>query len=176
MGDDGGKPFWIIALIVIAFINWLSETLKKRQAVKRAERDRQEYIRQKANQPAGRPIEEEDPPLFSEDAEDEVADTSLVDFFESLTGRPVRQAEPVAVAPPPVPIQEVLPAPPKLSKEQKEALRRYESRDQKKARRHSNGVGSGSKSIHDLLSTPGAARQAFLLKEILDEPKGLKTD
>lgn len=161
MGDDGQNPFWIIAIIVIAFINWLSESLKKRQGAKRAEQERQEYIRQKANQPV-----KSNEPKFEKPAPQSEAREEIMNFFESLTGRP-SPAKPKP-EPTPVPASAPLPVlPPKSpvfnAGKKKETLRRRT----RPATRRGN-------SIRALLSSPGAARQAFILKEVLDTPKSLQ--
>jgi hypothetical protein len=161
--NDDGKPFWLIAVLVIAFVNWVSTKLKERQEEKNAQREREEYIRSKAGQHVDNDVRQFEPSTKSLEPEETSID--IHDFFAQFSGKAVT---PPAIPPKRAPITTVdIPVPRVISKETKSAAALFESHTKKKTRKKGSSVKS-------LLRTPGSVRQAFVLKEILDKPKGLE--
>lgn len=166
----------VIAFLVIAFINWLSTTLKEKAAQREIERKR-----------ARGEIEEdtidwgEEEPHWQQPGETQPAPAQqqqtnqkdeLRDFFEALAGKtPPRQAEAVVATPAPTPVErrasEVKRV--KLTAEEKAALRSYEANN-------TGGVERPAIKIHPLiqkLRKPGGPRDAVVFAEIFGKPKGM---
>jgi len=178
---DDGQGLLVLAFVVIAFINWVSNTLKERaeqrEAAKRRSRNLSESpppAREQDSWPAPEPTtvsrEEADP------------SQQLRDFFDSLSGNKPKPAEQPAQKPEPV---AKIPAPraerveswkapevtqAALSAEELQALDRLNNA---KPRRRRSSRSSGGHPLIKKLRTAGGAREAVLLAEVLGQPKGL---
>jgi hypothetical protein len=101
-GDGDFNGYWLLALLLITFINWVATQLKQRRALKRGEPfevDPEDFApyRDRADREAD--AVRQAPVSKSDNATDEIRD-----FFAALTGQP-------ASAPPPVPARRPKPAP-----------------------------------------------------------------
>ena len=180
MEGIGEQGLFIIAALVIAFINWLSATLKKKQASRkeddpqeaqalhREEEEAQSYIDHSSwPSPDGEPnlgaTPASSPSIIEEDP-----NQNIRDFFAALSGTPPVKA-------PPVPVTEIEQAP---------------SVPQPLIELPSNTPGvsfpanpfaypksSRQSSLHPIikkLRQEGGAREAFIFSEILGKPKSLR--
>ncbi len=205
-GDGDFNGYWLLALLLITFINWVATQLKQRRALKRGEPfevDPEDFApyRDRTDREADEARRE--PPSRKEVATDEIRD-----FFAALTGQPV-------APPPPPPAQRPQPAsqatapPPVASRREEPAQNAYLRRvaakkgvtaaskekekiavseaEKEAAARYQRQFGSADKarssrskrrhdSLTDLLKTPGSLRTAFVLREVLGPPKSLQTD
>lgn len=176
---EDGQGLMVIAFLVIAFINWLSTTLKEKAAQREIERKRArgeleedtfdwgEEEPQWQQTAEARPAPAQQQPINQKD--------ELRDFFEALAGKtPPRQPEPVATAQAPSTaartarqaseIKRV-----KLSDQEKAALRRFEANS-------TGGMERPAIKVHPLiekLRQPGGPRDAVVFAEIFGKPKGM---
>jgi len=182
MEGIGEQGLFIIAALVIAFINWLSATLKKKQASQRKEDAPQETqaLQREAEEEARSYIDHSSWPSPDDDSNLEASPASspsiieedpnqnIRDFFAALSGTPPVKA-------PPVPVTEIEQAP---------------SVPQPLIELPSNTPGvsfpanpfaypksSRQSSLHPIikkLRQEGGAREAFIFSEILGKPKSLR--
>lgn len=193
--ENFSEGFFVLAVLVITFINWVSDQLKRRAAKKR-----------------GEPVEEEDGSkyIFFEDEAESDQETSLGQsesargpredpneeirrFFEAISGQaPVVEAprpEPqfVEETPPPVPkvarasakaagqIPEETVKKPELNAEEKAALERYQRMiNAGGIARRAEARAASTDALRDILRNKDSVRQAILINEILAKPKGLQ--
>ena len=181
MEGIGEQGLFIIAALVIAFINWLSSTLKKRQAAQRNEADPEEAqaLQRQADEEAQSFIDDDSWPSPDDDPDTGAPSSSspptvqddpnqnIREFFAALSGTPPVEAPPVPVTeleqaspvpPPPV----ALPRTPVVAT---------------KATAFSLPAARGQSGPHPIirkLRQEGGAREAFIFSEILGKPKSLR--
>ena len=180
MEGIGEQGLFIIAALVIAFINWLSATLKKKQASRkeddpqeaqalhREEEEAQSYIDHSSwPSPDGEPnlgaTPASSPSIIEEDP-----NQNIRDFFAALSGSPPVKA-------PPVPITELEQSPPvpQLPVE----LPSNTSRASSPVTPFSFPTSGNQSSLHPIINKlrqEGGAREAFIFSEILGKPKSLR--
>lgn len=186
MDDIGGEGLFILAAVVIAFINWVSNTLKQKAAQREIERRRargdlpEEPVHESLE---GWPEPDVHPQGGAADANQEIRD-----FFSALAGgQPAQQqAQPQPQAPPtPVVVAPASTPPPTaksswsapelrtqtLSPSERAALQRLEGAKLQVATHRVSQ--RGQHPIIKQLRRPGGARDAVIFSEILGEPKGL---
>jgi len=164
MKDNGGEGLFILAAIVIAFINWLSNTLKKKAAAR--DSARRQML---GDQPPPTPDVESDgwpePDSWPEpDVHTPATQNSqdIRDFFAALTGGSSEQPQP---EPPYAPtVIHTMEAPPEHVAPARRAPTRSSAPEIRKKKRHP---------IIAQLRTSHGARHAILLAEIIGKPKGL---
>jgi deoxyribodipyrimidine photolyase len=157
MGDIPEQVIFLILFVVVGAIKWLIEKIKGPQA----------------------------PHEVSDTLED-----MYDDFREEIRQRQT-QSEQKASVPPPLPRTDPVPPPiyvastppasahpdhfsfkkNQLSAEEQAAIERFQNLDkQRKDRPRSAATGS----VRDMLASPGSARKAVILKEILGEPRSMQ--
>ena len=188
MDGFSGEGLFILAAVVIAFVNWLSNTLKQRAAARDAAERRahgelpeEEHEQHGAHDDTSWPELDETPAPTSRRAATD-PNQEIRSFFEALSGG--QQAQPTTrarvQAPPPVPSSEQQ-APawserkveqPQLSAIERAALHRVERREDLAIQRKLHDRESKHPLIA-LLRKEGGARQAIVLAEVLGKPKAL---
>ena len=182
MEGIGEQGLFIIAALVIAFINWLSATLKKKQASQRKEDAPQETqaLQREAEEEARSYIDHSSWPSPDDDSNLEASPASspsiieedpnqnIRDFFAALSGSPPVKA-------PPVPITELEQSPPvpQLPVE----LPSNTSRASSPVTPFSFPTSGNQSSLHPIINKlrqEGGAREAFIFSEILGKPKSLR--
>ena len=181
MEGIGEQGLFIIAALVIAFINWLSTTLKKKQAAQSGD-DQQEQVQahqRQADEEAQAYLDADSWP--SPDDDGEVASVGpapspqpddpnreIREFFAALSGTPPVEAPPVPVMeveePPPVPLPPVEPVH-ELPSHEGHHIAPYAAGSRRR---------SGQHPIIKKLRKEGGAREAFIFSEILGKPKSLR--
>jgi hypothetical protein len=178
MEGIGEQGLFIIAALVIAFINWLSSTLKKKQAAQRNEANPEEAqaLQRQADEEAQSFIDDDSWPSPDDDPDGTPSSSTVQDdpnqnireFFAALSGTPPVEAPPVPVTelqqaspvpPPPVALPGGTPAAPTSAT----AFALPAARGQ-----------SGPHPIIRKLRQEGGAREAFIFSEILGKPKSLR--
>lgn len=180
MDGIGEQGLFIIAALVIAFINWLSGTLKKKQAAQRGDDEQsQAHLREVTEDPQAQSDHDSWPspddgqnsrPQAASNAEQPVdPNRELREFFTALSGSPPVQAPPVTV------IEETLPIQPPPFTEPAPVPEYPPSKG------HYSVIQTGGSSrrnrIHPIirkLRREGGAREAFIFSEILCKPKALR--
>lgn len=186
---DDGEGLFIIAALVIAFINWLSNSLKRKAALREQERRRAR----------GELVEEEsvdwgmesDDSTFPEPDEPVVRESQdpnaeIRAFFEALSGNAPQQAPPppqeapVAVQAQPTPVA-VEQAPDhwrapevrrgRLSAAEKAALSKVRDGFSKPQRKRGDNF-----ALIRRLFREGGVRDAVIFAEVLGKPKSLEED
>ena len=192
MDEFSGEGLFILAAVVIAFVNWLSNTLKQRAAARdaaerraRGELPEEEHEQHGAHDDSSWPELDESPAPSQRRS---VADPNqeIRNFFEALSGGQATQPQPQPTArvqvqtPPPVPSSQEQPPAwserkverPQLSAAERAALHRVE-RQQDLATQRGLHARKAKHPVIDLLRKEGGARQAIVLVEILGKPKAL---
>lgn len=176
--DLGFNEIVVIAMVFIAFFRWLIDRIRGVNPEQEEEEERYEdfFDEEEEKQRSGPPPI---PAGRQQTAQDHPAD-ELRQFLEQLSGAgsstpPPPPVQQTAVTPPPPPV-EVKPKQ-TLTKAEREALERIKKGEEKfgVSSLHSHQSDKPSVSVHDLLKDPNSIRSAVVLKEILDEPKGLTT-
>ncbi|MBA71254.1 MAG: hypothetical protein CMO73_01125 [Verrucomicrobiales bacterium] len=184
--DDGsgGQGLLIIAIIVITFINWLSQTLKQKAAKKNGEIVDKSYEQlKKANEEAQYGPDQE--MSESPSAEGPAQPVDIRELLAAMTGAEAPEQ------PRPVPVitqEQQVPEPelevidpyylePEPEPEPEPALGAFEAYDVTPD--HIEPIGSVRKKIktHPIalkLRSEGGAREAIILSEILGKPKALR--
>jgi len=173
-------PWYIVALIFIAFIRWIIEQIRGRGGdnyVEEEQAEQDEYHeRSQRHEGSG-----------SEPASD------LRKFLESLAGEePEPEPEPERQRPTPPPVPQTQPPPvpveaaspykqktierPNLTSEEKAALERIKERQGMASRRERRKQSGGGVSLRSMLRNKANLRQAYILKEILDKPIALRDE
>jgi hypothetical protein len=173
MEGIGEQGLFIIAALVIAFINWLSTTLKKKQAAQSGD-EQQEQVQahqRQADEDAQAYLDADSWPSPDDDGEISQPDDpnrEIREFFAALSGTPPVEA-------PPVPVMEVEEAPP-VPPPPVEPVHELPSHGgyQIAARVGSSRRRSGQHPIVKKLRKEGGAREAFIFSEILGKPKSLQ--
>ncbi len=179
MEGIGEQGLFIIAALVIAFINWLSSTLKKKQASQQdpTEQEPSQAHRRQADEQAQAYLDDDSWPTPDDGAaqaigpatnpEPDDPNREIREFFGALSGTPPVEAPPVTVIeeelpiqPPPVP--EPIPEPPSSNA--------YHV----VAHVGSSGRRERAHPMIKKLRQEGGARQAFIFSEILGKPKALQ--
>ena len=178
IGDQG---LFIIAALVIAFINWLSATLKKKQA-SRKEDDPQDAqaLQRDADEEAQALIDYDSWPSPDDEPNPEATTASspsiieedpnqnIRDFFAALSGSPPVKA-------PPVPITELEQAPPVPQLPVESPSNASEVSSPVTTFSYpTSGNQSSLRPIINKLRQDGGAREAFIFSEILGKPKSLR--
>ena len=177
MDGIGEQGLFIIAALVIAFINWLSGTLKKKQAAQRGDDEQSQAHLREVTEDAQVQDDHDDwpspddeqnsPPLAAAQPVD--PNRELREFFEALSGSPPIQAPPVTV------IEETLPIQPPPFTETAPVPEYQPSKDHYFVSQ--TGGSSRRSRIHPIiqkLRREGGAREAFIFSEILGKPKALR--
>ncbi len=180
MEGIGEQGLFIIAALVIDFINWLSSTLKKRQAAQRNEADPEEAqaLQRQAEEEAQSFIDDDSWPSPDDDPDTGAPSSSsptvqddpnqnIREFFAALSGTPPVEAPPVPVTE----LEQTSPVPPPPV-----ALLRTPA-VATKATAFSLPISRGQSGPHPIirkLRQEGGAREAFIFSEILGKPKSLR--
>ena len=186
MGDFDGEGLFILAAVVIAFVNWLSNSLKKKAAAREEQKRIARGEPPAAEEESGWP-DAEQPTIAKSDA-----NSQLHSFFESLAqtaapappppqeerARPARQIPAPrveAVAPPPIRSEaaswqapEVKRA--KLSEAERRALANLGGISASRRKKRSR---EGAHPLIAKLRESGGAREAIVFAEIIGRPKAL---
>ena len=185
---EDGNVFFYAALVVIAFISWVVG--KIREGIE-AFRERQEYKNRPIRTDIGPPSTSSSPPPPPQISQRDRAKAAMRETYRALgipfpddeqSAPPPAQPPPRQKRPPARETKKVVPASDQLTADERKALNRL------KQRQNASAAGSSGSGDKGKLSTPGAnvlrrllrdrnaTRQAILLKEILDQPKSLRTD
>ena len=177
MDGIGEQGLFIIAALVIAFINWLSGTLKKKQAAQQdaGEQEQPQAHQRQAGEEAQASLDHDSWP--APDDEGEVAPVAggpepddpnreIREFFAALSGTPPVEAPPVTVIEEELPIQPPpIPDPIPEPKSSEGYHVAYVASSSRRDRTHP---------IIQKLRQEGGAREAFIFSEILGKPKSLR--
>ncbi len=174
MDGIGEQGLFIIAALVIAFINWLSGTLKKRKSAQHGDDEQSQAHHREASADAlshadhdswpAPDDEQESAPLVASAPNPEPDDpnSEIREFFAALSGTPPVEAPPVPV----MEVEEQAPPPPPT-----EPVHELPSNE------GYHVVGSSRRSsqhpIIQKLLKEGGAREAFIFTQILGKPKAL---
>lgn len=178
MDGIGENGLFIIAALVIAFINWLSGTLKKKKA---AQRDADEHSHGNHHEASEETLsdagheswpapddEQESAPLVASAPNPEPDDPNreIREFFAALSGTPPVEAPPVPV----MEVEEQAPPPPPT-----EPVHELPSNEGYHVIPHVAGSSrrSSQHPIIKKLLKEGGAREAFIFTQILGKPKAL---
>jgi hypothetical protein len=183
--DIGGEGLFILAAVVIAFINWVSNTLKQKAAQREIER--RQARGDVPEEPAQESSEGWPEPDVSKQGGAADGNREIRDFFSALAGGQPAQQQPQPQAPP-EPVAATRPTPtspptaqsswaaPKIKKPTLSASERAALQRLKGGQLQVAGARSKQRSRHSIieqLRRPGGARDAVVFSEILSKPKGL---
>ena len=182
-GEDPGRSYWFIALLIIFAIQHLAEKFKK----KREAQDEAEF--QRRSQEFDQDVFEEEPDGYHDPAP---SNETLADFFRSLTQpQPVDEPPQAPVALPPRRQERASAAKPtpasreparSLTPEEQRALDKLKgggSPDKLvrgRTRRQRMHASSSHTALGQMLKNPESLRNAFILKEILEPPVASRED
>ena len=177
MDGIGEQGLFIIAALVIAFINWLSGTLKKRKS---AQHDSDEHIhgnhREASEETLSHadhdswpaPDDEQDLPVADLQQGTNDPNREIREFFSALSGTSPVEAPPVTVIEEKLPVQPPpIPEPATIPKSQSSEAYYIAPHDADSSRK---------KRIHPIIQKllkEGGARDAFIFTQILGKPKAL---
>lgn len=202
-GEGDFNGYWLLALLLITFINWVATQLKQRRARKRGESfeiDPEDFAPYRDRIEQGASSAKEEVIARGGKATDDIRD-----FFASLTGQQPAPPKPEPVhppdsVPPPVPasaatrkapavanaylqrvpaaIGQAVAAKSKivLSDAAKAAAAEYQRQFGSTDKARSTRSRNRHDSMTRLLREPGSLRTAIILREILGPPKSLQSD
>ena len=184
MDGIGEQGLFIIAALVIAFINWLSGTLKKKQASRRSA---DEQVQAQHNEASEEPLShtdhdswpapdnEPDLPLADSELEPRDPNREIREFFAALSGTPQVEVPPATVI---GNIPEIAPTPVTAPPLSTEHVGPYTIADHDHDHDHDHPQAGNRKiQVHPIIRQfrkEGGARQAFIFSEILGKPKALR--
>ncbi len=178
MDGFDGEGLFILAAVVIAFVNWLSNTLKARAARRETERRRARGElppTETADEEGSWPEPDTAPDIYVPGGAD--ANQEIRDFFAALSGEAPPQPEPVPVVEAPLLQREPAPrweTPPPIEPELSAAERR--ALDNIQEFPLSPDASRQRRPVHpivDMLRSSVGARNAIILAEVLGKPKAL---
>jgi hypothetical protein len=177
---EGGNGYFLLAILIISAIHWVSQRLKEKREADRLARSAPDV---------------DDSDWESEDDWEPVstapprpANEELRRFFETLAGKPepvipppvprrVQAPAPPPVKPPPIPAG---PPPSLLTREEQLALESIKARKSNltQGRSHRQRVHASTEhtALAKMLRDPVGMRNAFILKEILEPPVAARDD
>ena len=191
MDEFSGEGLFILAAVVIAFVNWLSNTLKQRAAAReaaerraRGELPEEEHEQHGAYDDTSWPALDEPQAPARQPAAD--PNQEIRNFFEALSGGQPAQPQPQPTArvevptPPPVPHPESQARSwserkverQQLSAAEQAALARVQRQRDLTLQHELHSRGSAHPAMA-LLRQRGGAQQAIVLAEVLGKPKAL---